>query len=52
MLILGKTKDFRLPLLDEYRVYTVDGEYRLFTLPYEEYHMQHFDKLIAVTIPY
>jgi len=43
MLILGITKDFYHPLLDERGFYTVDGEHRLFTMPYEGSHIQDIE---------
>jgi hypothetical protein len=35
MIVLGITKDFFHPLLDEKGFYTLDGEHRLFTMPFE-----------------
>jgi 2-polyprenyl-6-methoxyphenol hydroxylase-like FAD-dependent oxidoreductase len=35
MIVLGITKDFFHPLLDERGFYTLDGEHRLFTMPFE-----------------
>ena len=35
MIILGITKDFYHPLMDERGFYTLDGNYRLFTMPFE-----------------
>jgi len=35
MIVLGITKDFFHPLLDERGFYTLDGNHRLFTMPFE-----------------
>lgn len=35
MIVIGITHDFYHPLLDERGFYTVDGNHRLFTMPYE-----------------
>ncbi len=35
MIVLGITKDFFHPLLDERGFYTLDGKHRLFTMPFE-----------------
>jgi salicylate hydroxylase len=35
MIVLGITQDFYHPLLDERGFYTLDGNHRLFTMPYE-----------------
>lgn len=35
MIVLGITQDFYHPLLDEKGFYTLDGNHRLFTMPYE-----------------
>ncbi len=45
MIVLGITKDFFHPLLDERGFYTLDGEHRLFTMPFEGTRISDLEQL-------
>lgn len=44
MIVLGITTDFFHPLLDERGFYTLDGDHRLFTMPFEGSRMDDLEK--------
>lgn len=45
MIVLGITSDFFHPLLDERGFYTLDGEHRLFTMPFEGCRISDLEKM-------